>query len=224
MRLLACQFHSGTEFLASYRDRSHGAVFCETRARLAVGERISVEISFPELPNPATMRGQIEAVTGEGGWVAISARDADVARFAARAARGELAADGLVRHHRRFPTEVPVRYRINELDETSPHRDGHIVDLGIGGAQIRAEAPPRVGTRVSLALSTGAPEPRDLEIAGRVAWARTDRRFGVRFDQRGPGSARPLRPMIRRIAETGELPVWASAPHASSRRDATPAP
>ena len=229
MRLVPCVFSSGEAFLRCYSgDYPHGAVFCETRAKLSLGERILVEVTFPELPNRAVLRGRVvSAVEGTGAWVELSGRDESVTRFVVNTASGDIdgtVVNGMVRHHPRYPARVAVRYRIDEIEETSTHRTAEIADLGIGGAFVRAANPPRVGTRINLQLTTanGAATAKTLEIDGRVAWTRPGTGFGVRFDQRGPGSAKPLRPLIRRISETGEMPLWAV--RAPIRDDATPAP
>jgi Tfp pilus assembly protein PilZ len=230
MRLVPCVFSTGEAFLRCYSDDyPHGAVFCETRARLSLDEPVLVEVTFPELPNRAVLRGRVvSAVEKTGAWVQLSPRDHSVTCFVVEAARGCLdnaVAGQMVRHHPRYPARVSVRYRIDELDEASAHQGAEtaeIADLGIGGAFVRSENPPRVGTRINLQLTTGY-NSGNLEIDGRVAWTRAGVGFGVRFDQRGPGSARPLRPLIRRISETGEMPLWALRSH-RTRGDATPAP
>lgn len=227
MRLVPCVFATGDDFLRCFSDAyPHGAVFCETRAKLALGEKLLVEIAFPELPNRAVLRGRVvSAVTGTGAWVELSASDQSVTQFVVDSASGRIdgtMVGGMVRHHPRYPARVSVRYRIDEPEETSPHRTAEIADLGIGGAFVRATNPPRVGTRINLQLSA-AGRDQNLEIDGRVAWTRPGIGFGVRFDQRGPGSARPLRPLIRRISETGEMPLWAQTSR-RDRDDATPAP
>ena len=225
MRLVPCVFQTGEAFLRCFsHEYAHGAIFCETRARLSLGERILVEVAFPELPNRAVLRGQVVSViAGSGAWVQLSARDESVTRFVVDAASGKLAGEELVRHHPRYPARVAVRYRIDELEEPSAHHHAEIADLGIGGAFVRADDPPRVGTRVNLKLATALSGHQALEIDGRVAWTRPGVGFGVRFDQRGPGSAAPLRPLIRRISETGEMPLWATA-RRGNRNDATPSP
>lgn len=226
MRLVPCVFETGQQFLASYsKDYPHGAIFCRTRAQLSLGEKVLVEVVFPGLPNRAVLRGAVvSVVAGTGAWVELSARDRSVARFVIDAASGDLDGEGLVRHHPRYPARVAVRYRIDELDETSPHRRAELADLGIGGAFVRANHPPRVGTRINLELTAAVAGRQALEIDGRVAWTRPGVGFGVRFDQRGPGSAAPLRPLLRRISETGEMPLWTDTGGRGNKSDLTPLP
>jgi len=212
MRLLAAVYSSSEEFLSQYSaDYPAGALFVATRASMALGERILCEIRFPSLPNPTIIRGRIvSALDGRGAWIACANSDAGIFAFVVSVASGETPSEaGLVRHHTRFPARVPVVFRVSEVEEASDDVVGETADLGSGGAYVRAAKPPKVGTRVNLRIDRTGQGP--IEVSGRVAWARPGRGFGVRFDQRGPASAAPLRPLIRRIRETGEVPIWASA-------------
>lgn len=212
MRLLATVFASGTDFLSQHSENyPYGAVFCPTKANLAVGERVLLEIQFPTLPNPAVVRGSVvSSVHGRGALVACESPDRARFGFVVDAARGELSGEGsLVRHHPRFPAQVPVKFRVMDLGENTRAVTATTADLGSGGAYIRSSETLKVGTRINLRLVTTDCGP--IEVAGRVAWSEPGSGFGLRFDQRGPASAAPLRPLIRRIRETGELPLWANA-------------
>ncbi len=230
MRLISTVFDSGAEFLEQHENSyPSGALFCLTKANLAIGERILLEIQFPELPNPSVLRGQIVSlVHGHGAMVACEASDRASFQFVMDAARGELLGDaGIVRHHPRFPAVISVKFRILEMDEPMEQVTALTADLGSGGASITSISStstaqiPKVGTRISLRLVTTECGP--IAVSGRVAWAKPSSGFGIRFDQRGPASAAPLRPLIRRICETGELPLWASAlPDSSFARPDSP--
>ncbi len=220
MRLLAAVFSSPAEFLSQYSPAyPSGALFNATRASFVLEERVLCEIQFPGLPNATVIRGRVVSVVdGRGAMIACDGADAGVLAYIVSTANGELPADaGFVRHHPRFPARVPVVFRISEREEHGHDVEGVTDDLGSGGAFVRAPEPPKVGTRVSLRLTRTGRGP--IEVGGRVAWARAGVGFGVHFDQRGPASAAPLRPMIRRIRETGEVPMWAGAP---SDRSAEP--
>ena len=216
MRLLSIVFESGSAFLEQREnDYPSGAIFCLTKADLKIGERILWEIQFPELPNPAVLRGRVVSlVHGRGAMIACEASDRASFQFVIDAARGTLVGDaGIVRHHTRFPVVISVKFRIVEMGEPTEQVTALTADLGSGGAYIASMTAtttiPKVGTRISLRLVTTECGP--IEVSGRVAWAKPSSGFGIRFDQRGPASAAPLRPLIRRIREIGELPLWASA-------------
>jgi hypothetical protein len=72
-----------------------------------------------------------------------------------------------------------------------------IVDIGVGGARIRADviAPPAATVVVATTLP-GSNAP--LYIEGRVAWTRTGE-MGISFRSRDPAGASRIREAIRRL-------------------------
>jgi Tfp pilus assembly protein PilZ len=223
MRLLTVAFVSPGEFLAHYADAyPHGALFCGTRAELGLNEPVLVEISFPGLPSRALVRGAVVSLSAtsqrrdsgasqSGAWVAFDEFDVATRDFVVGVARGELGpAETAERIHRRFPAELPVDCRIDELDEPETDRLLSCTeDLGAGGAFIRSPSPPPVGTRVSLVIGPTLDSGETFELAGQVAWVRRGDRdsqgFGVRFDPKGAQGTQRLRALLRRADETGRL-------------------
>lgn len=209
MRLVTVAFDSSDDFLAHYSDAyPHGAVFCRTRARLSLREQVMVEVSFPELPNRALLRGSAVSLReSHGAWVRFEQDDQATAEFVVRCARGEISPETVERTHRRFPATLPVDCRIDEID-ASDRLVSRTHDLGAGGAFIVSRRPPPVGTRVSLTIGPDDTSGHRFSIDGRVAWIRRDTTahgFGVRFDLKGDHDTARLRVMLRRAAETGRL-------------------
>ena len=83
----------------------------------------------------------------------------------------------------RQPVELSVRFRKDAEDAALEH-SGKLLDLGLGGAQVRSSRAPRVGTRMRLTLS--APSAWDpLELPGEVRWVEPNAdgaTFGLAFD------------------------------------------
>jgi hypothetical protein len=98
--------------------------------------------------------------------------------------------------------ELAVRYRRAEEESTAfaeaqgtLEQIGRMVDLGLGGAQIRCERPPPIGTRIHLRLrSPSAWDP--LELEGTVRWidesAGDGPLFGLAFDKLAAAEAAAL--------------------------------
>lgn len=92
----------------------------------------------------------------------------------------------------RQPVELSVRFR-RDADDAALEHTGKLLDLGLGGAQVRCARPPAAGTRVVLTLT--APSAWDpLELAAEVRWVEGDRDgvFGVAFDRLGRAQAAAL--------------------------------
>lgn len=83
----------------------------------------------------------------------------------------------------RQPVELSVRFR-RDADDAALVCSATLLDLGLGGAQLRCERPPEVGARVRLTLT--APTAWDpLELACEVRWVEDGEEgpaFGVAFD------------------------------------------
>jgi hypothetical protein len=87
------------------------------------------------------------------------------------------------RHFRRTarqPVDLAVQFR-RDYDGARLELSGQLVDVGLGGVQIRCDRPPRPGERLRILLvSPSAWDP--LELPGQVRWVGDDgRTFGVEF-------------------------------------------
>lgn len=81
----------------------------------------------------------------------------------------------------RQPLELSVTFR-RDADGAAFEHSGRLVDLGMGGAQVRCERPPAVGTRLRLMLkSPSAWDP--LNLSAEVRWVDDESKlFGLAFD------------------------------------------
>jgi Tfp pilus assembly protein PilZ len=211
MRFLTVVFSSAEELRAHYSDRyPNGALFCPTRADVSLREDVIVDVSLPGMRHPARLQGRvISHSSGRGMWVHLNLHSRSTVDYLLELA-DQPAADSserTSRTHARYPTRLNVSCRIDERDHQPERLSGEIVDLSRGGAFISGDAPPLVGTRVSLDIGPLPGSSKSLKLDGRVAWVGTmahQKGFGVRFDPRGRG-ARPLRTMLRRASELGSL-------------------
>jgi len=89
----------------------------------------------------------------------------------------------------RQPIELAVRFRRDAEDAALEH-SGTLLDLGLGGAQVRADRAPHVGARLRVTLV--APSAWDpLDLPAEVRWADTES-FGVAFDRLSRAEAAAL--------------------------------
>lgn len=210
MRLLTVVFVSSAEFLSHYRE-ADGAMFHRTRADLEPDEEILAEISFPGLPNRALVRARVlETERSQGAWLAFSGADASTRDFLVKLARGEVVVtDKSERNYDRFPATVPVDCAIDGSPGNGEHVVSRTADLGAGGAFIRSEVSPPIGTRVRLVIGPFDDEPEaTFTVEGEVARVRDetgDQGFAVRFEPRGGGDNAKLRALLRRGSERGKI-------------------
>ena len=210
MRFLTVVFASHTEFLAHFSSKyPNGALFCPTKAKARLRDRVIVDISMPELRQPARLCGQvISHSSGKGLWVHFDKQSSATVDYLKSS---ELNSERLSRAHSRYPTSLQVRCQIDEANPEIDDIRGKIVDLSQGGAFVSGDNTPMVGTRVSLEIGPMEKSRRNYRVDGRVAWVgRLDNQqgFGVRFDRRGAKGAAPLRTMLRRASESGEFRLY----------------
>lgn len=93
-----------------------------------------------------------------------------------------------------------------DADHAPLEHSGRLVDLGMGGAQIRCERPPVAGERLRLTLTTpSAWDP--LVLPAEVRWVDDrERTFGLAFDGLGRTEATALYELlsVSRFARVGE--------------------
>jgi hypothetical protein len=97
----------------------------------------------------------------------------------------------------RQPVELSVRFS-RDPDDAALERSGKLLDLGLGGAQVRCARPPVVGSRVRLTLA--APTAWDpLELAGEVRWVEPSddgAAFGLAFERLSSAQAAALHELL----------------------------
>lgn len=92
----------------------------------------------------------------------------------------------------RQPVELSVRFS-RDAEGAALEHAGTLLDLGLGGAQVRCARPPAVGTRLRLTLA--APTAWDpLELSGEVRWVEGGEpaSFGMAFERLSPAEAAAL--------------------------------
>jgi len=113
-----------------------------------------------------------------------------------------MADDAHFRRTARQPIELRVSYRRDSKDAPL-EKSGRLVDLGLGGAQIRSVRPPPVKTTLRITLAS--PSSWDpLELGATVRWIAEDREtFGVEFDRLSRSEASALYELlsVSRFAE-----------------------
>jgi uncharacterized protein (TIGR02266 family) len=207
MRILRARYRSGEEFLRHYQPSFlHGGIFYPTREqKLALGETVIVEVSFPELRNRVMLRGFVawrragrhRTKLRAGIGIEFLSADRYKRNYLLSVAKGEVV-DLAQRRHRRLPVELRVDWRVKESKGTF---SSQLEDIGPGGAFIRTADFLAVGTEIILdVLPPGSVVP--LSVAGRVAWTRHsegEEGFGVEFRARDAGGVRRLRELVRRL-------------------------
>ena len=221
MRILAMSFDSGRDFISHhvkhYSPHEHGgALLWRTRAPLEDGERVLVEIRFPELPERMLLGGQAApAVPPDSYWIRLSPDDRSTLDFLVQVAGGEVTRE-TARRHPRYPISLRVEWALaGQLDT---RHASSTTDLSAAGAFVQTNRPPMTGTRLEVKLTT--PGGETLHLPARVARTRAraaarfpfaaaalseqDTGMGLIFDARSPDTAR-LREDLRRCEERGAL-------------------
>jgi Tfp pilus assembly protein PilZ len=209
MRFLTVVFASHDEFMAHFSDKyPNGALFCPTKAEAHLRAKVIVDVSIPRLRQPTRLCGRvISHSSGRGMWVHFDKQSRASVEYL-KSLDDDAVLERLSRAHSRYPASLEVRCNIEEANPETETLCGKIVDLSRGGAFVSGSQVPLVGTRVSLDIGPLSDSPKRIRVEGRVAWVGTmdeQHGFGVRFDQRGTKGAAPLRTMLRRASETGEL-------------------
>ena len=212
MKMLTARYESPEYFLEDAekgREALGGADGLRhvSKAEVAPGEQVFVEVDFPGLPNRVILRGTVSKVEkGDkpAAYVAVAQEDHGAYEFLLAAARGT-PDKGVSRKHDRVPLGIPVDWQVaGSGDLIISSTD----DLSTGGVQIRTLSPPPVGTKITLRLALDPRSGETVSIPGEVVWTRQDAEFqgmGVKFLTAAGEKGRRIRELIRRILETGEL-------------------
>lgn len=202
MRLVTLAYASKEEFLAAYHPADGGTLSTRTRTDGAIGEDVLIEISFPGLPNRALVRAQVMGIAFEHGLrFAFDPADATTRDFLLQVARGEVTVEPIHRDHARFPAALHAAWSIG----AGLAHATMVEDVSAGGAFVRADDPPPVGTVVELTIT--APGGDSLIATASVAWLRHGKNpgFGVEFGELAGETGRKLRAMLRHASETAQV-------------------
>jgi Tfp pilus assembly protein PilZ len=205
MRLLTLAFASPSEFLAhSAEIHGHVLLFARTKTEAPVGESLLIEIAFPGLPNRVLLRAAVKEHKGQGLWLVIDPADQSTADFVISLAHGEIEIKAVERSHGRFPASLPVAYKLAGGGEAVTST---VEDLSTGGAFIRAESSPAVGSTVELVVGPHGESGDRFTVNGHVAWIRDqpEKGFGVEFEMPHGEDGRTLRRLLRHASETGKV-------------------
>lgn len=202
MKLVTLSFASAAEVLAVTRDSS---IFFRTRTELELGEEVVMEVRFAQLAEPVVARGAVTQLSESGAWIRF-ADEASISflRAAARGAVGWLSQRE--RNNPRLPVDLPASCRV-EGPGSLEEFEAMTIDIGSGGAFLRAGRAPEVGTRVRVVLGPTPDKGEQFVMFGDVAWTGKvgeEDGFGVRFRNLA-GDGMRLRQRIRRSRETGEI-------------------
>jgi hypothetical protein len=221
MRILALGFDSGRDFLAHHianfsPAHFEGALRWQTRVALEEGERVLVEVRFPELPARMLLNGKAEtAGRSDNYWIHFAPEERATLDFLVKVARGEVQPE-VVRRYPRYPVALRVEWALAGHPDT--RQVAQTVDVSADGAFVHTDQPPMAGTRVDVALTMSSGET--LRLPARVARTRPhaalsfpfaaaaiseqQQGMGLAFDPRSAETAR-LREDLRRCEERGEL-------------------
>jgi Tfp pilus assembly protein PilZ len=207
MRLLLARYRNGAEFLERYQaDFEHGGLFFPTRRALEPGEPVLVDVRLSDLRDDVLMRGVVagrqrgKRIERQRAGLLIEFLASEAAKrdHLLRIVRGEVTGPEAQRRHRRLPIEVPVDWRV---PNTAERHASLAEDIGTGGAFLRTQTFPEMGTPVVLELRPpGGSAAQSIE--GRVAWishAPGHEGVGIEFRCRDIGGMRRLRELVRRI-------------------------
>ena len=203
MQILKARFRTKGEFLTAYSgELPNGGLFVPTTTPLKAGSEVVIELNCDGLPNKVLIRATVHSWrpalprlrVRAGAVLAFDAKERDKRDFILGTLQGAVK-DPPRRKHTRIPVQVPVRFRPLE---TSDLLDGRLTEISIGGALLKTENPPKMGTELVLSLMPpGGAAP--MEIEGKVTYATPDGSAGVKFTFRDGGGSRRLRELIRRI-------------------------
>ncbi len=202
MKILKARYRSGQEFLeALAEDEPSGELFCPITAPLKEGQRVVVEVHFPELPNKMLVRGRVvwwraalpRLRVRAGAQITFDKEDLETLSFLKGMAQGE-AAEAVRRRHARIPVTVDVRFR---KSDSSDFFKAQLHDISIGGALLISEEELVSGDDLIIELTTpGGASPMD--IAAKVTHCGAEG-TGVRFIYRDGGGSQRLREVVRRL-------------------------
>jgi hypothetical protein len=168
-----------------------------SRASVVIGERVRVEISFGALSDEVEIDGHVHAIGAPigNGPATVVLRVDEVhrprVRYAAAVLDGNRPASA--RSHRRIPTDLTCSWT-----EGSDEHRSRMLDLSRGGAFIRSERCPAIGTTVTVRMPNA--HGTAIRVNAIVSWVRRAGPrggFGVSFKLRDRILAQQLHRMVR---------------------------
>ena len=202
MKLLTISFSTAREFMTAVEGIS---LFNKTRTELTFGEEVVMEVRFPGLVESVVARGLVTRVSADGALIRFE--DEASIDFLKGVASGLVSeAEQRTRSFPRFPVDLQASCRVEHHGSTD-ELEALTIDVGAGGAFLRAERSPKVGSRIRVVLGPTADRGEQLVMFGKVAWTGKvgdEHGFGVRF-RRSAGDGTRLRQLLRHSRETGEI-------------------
>ncbi len=186
-------------------DADASQLFCPVTTPLNEGQRVVVEVHFPELPNKMLVRGRVvwwraalpRLRVRAGAQISFDEADLETLQFIKGLAQGE-AADAVRRRHARIPVTVDVQFR--RADSSELH-EAQLHDISIGGALLITEEELTSDEDLIIELVTpGGASPMD--IAAKVSHCGAEG-TGVRFIYRDGGGSQRLKEVVRRLIKEG---------------------
>ena len=193
-------------FLANYQPSGgNGGVFCPTRAKLHVGDLVTVRVRLGRRKPPMVLFGRIAwrrpgrhlLKIRAGVGVEFLPGEQAKCEYLLELARGD---DSIHtrRRHERIPVDLPILFRpVGSPDGLK----GKLRDVGQGGAFVLSAATVPYESQVVLEITPpGAEIP--MMFIGRVAWtghAGDENVFGIEWRARDAGGGRRIKELVRRL-------------------------
>ena len=206
MKILKARYRSGLEFLdALDKEEPAGELFCPVTTPMEEGQRVVVEVHFPQLPNKMLVRGTVvwwraalpRLRVRAGAQVSFHKDDIDSLAFIKDLAGGETV-EAVRRRHPRIPVTLDVQCR---MADSADRFEGKLRDISIGGALLITEHDVNADEDLVIELTTpGGAHPMD--IAAKVTHQGAEG-AGVRFIYRDGGGSQRLREVVRRLIDEG---------------------
>jgi Tfp pilus assembly protein PilZ len=176
MKSLQIVFDSRASFFDYYlADLEGGGVFARTADGFEAGERVSLSLVFPEIPEGLRFRGEVawrrvptpwRSVLVPGVGVAFGRSQRSQVEFLMDFCRGRLAAS------RKKGRRVPADFRV-DIVSNQERISGRARDVSRGGLFVAVQRLLDKGTEVDLDLFLEREGPPE-RFVGRVAWKHAD--------------------------------------------------
>lgn len=200
------------EFSAVYQPSSgNGGVFCPTRSKLQVGDRVQVKVRLGRRQPTMMLFGMVswrrpgkhllKIRAGIGvDFLPSEKQKCDYLLDLSKTGSGMQSR----RRHERIPVDLPITWR--PLGSNEGLR-GQLRDVGRGGAFVLSPATVPEDAQVVLEIAPpGAAVP--MAFIGRVAWkgkTGDENVFGIEWRARDAGGGRRIKELVRRLTATSHV-------------------